>query len=249
MSISPVPYDSFNHSIVPWSAWSLSNTTQSNQCRASTYRSFHPIFAYSRCVYYIGFVHRDDINDPDASAYYIECTLWSSFLQNDYYPSFRANISINLANYGGATSLNLFVFCSTLSRNSIFITPFSTWTYRPVYFLSGVDPGGTSTPVHFQVGDVGFDDSYPSVPFPDWFGVNSSLWNNCTYALGSKIMSLKSFISFQILSQWLYIRGPRLGSDYWIYCAANRPHNVDCHGSQYHGNHTSGLLLGQGYRD
>jgi hypothetical protein len=104
MFISAVPYESFstsNLSIVPSGAWSLSNSTRSGQCRASTYPSFHPSLL-TPASSTIGVVNRDDPNDYD-----IECDVYSPFLQTVYYPTFEANISVNLANYGGATTLNL----------------------------------------------------------------------------------------------------------------------------------------------
>jgi hypothetical protein len=99
---------------------------------------------------------------------------------------------------------------------------------------------------------MGFDDTFLSVAFPVGpfhYGIYSSAWDNSMCALGSKTVSLKHFISFQNLSQWLYIRASWLGSDYWIYYAPNKPHNVNCHGSQYHESHSKCLSLGEGYRD
>jgi hypothetical protein len=104
MSIRPTPYEGFstsNQSIVPSGAWSLSNSTRSGQCRASTYHFFHPSLL-TLASYTIGVVNRDDPNDYD-----IECDVYSPFLQTVYYPTLEANISVNLANYGGATTLNL----------------------------------------------------------------------------------------------------------------------------------------------
>jgi hypothetical protein len=108
----------------------------------------------------------------------IECSVSPPFNQSVYLPSLEANISVNLANYGGATNLDLFVFCSLLSRNS-FLTSCSTWTYWPVYFGS-VTPG-SSIPIHSQVGDAGFDDSFLSID-----GDINATWGSGVCTLGSK---------------------------------------------------------------
>jgi hypothetical protein len=139
--------------------------------------------------------------DVDGSgAYDFHCDVLPPFFQTIYHPTMEANISVNLANYGGATDLNLLVFAHCF-RATLFITSCSTWTYWPTYFGLSVPPG-SSIPFHSQVGDVGFDDSFPAVAFgPGDFFPEGTAWNNGMYALGSKTMSLRYFISSQILSQ------------------------------------------------
>jgi hypothetical protein len=77
-----------------------------------------------------------------------------------------------------------------------------------------------------QVGDASFDDSFLAID-----GDINATWDGGMCTLGNKTMSLKHFISSQILSQWLYISGARLGSDYWIYYSPTKPHNDVCLGS------------------
>jgi hypothetical protein len=221
MSIPPVPYDSLNQSIVPSGAWGweLDNI---DVCRA--YISFIPSSLACSLSLGLGFVYYLDYS---SDVYYIECSLDTrSPLQTLYHPTLEANISINLANYGGATTLNLFVFCYFF-RVTLFIKSCSTWTYRQIYYATNI-AAGTSIPVYSQVGDAGFDDSFPSAAYGSF---NTSTWNNSMYALGSKTISLKYFISSQNLSQWLYIRRTRQGSDYWIHYAQNKRHNVGYPGS------------------
>jgi hypothetical protein len=44
----------------------------------------------------------------------------------------------------------------------------STWTYWPVYCGTNVT-AGSSIPIHSQVGDAGFDDSFPAVDYYNFF--------------------------------------------------------------------------------
>jgi hypothetical protein len=86
---------------------------------ADACRAFHIQFIPSGlCLLSLRLLLIGLVND-DTSDYIIDCNAFSPFLQTVYHPTLEANISINLTNYDGATSLDLRVFCSMLSRNSI----------------------------------------------------------------------------------------------------------------------------------
>ena len=115
--IAPVPYEGFytsNNNTIPGDAWYLTKPDNAT-CRVSIYQSFHLVLL---TLLLIG-SHNTHVDG--SSAWDIHCDVLPPFYQSIYHPTLEANISVNLANYGGATSLNLLVpVCSLLLRNSIY---------------------------------------------------------------------------------------------------------------------------------
>jgi hypothetical protein len=119
-------------------------------------------------------------NSIGCDGYCLACEVFPPGSMATYYPSFNANISVNLANYGGATSLDLLVFAYCF-RPPLLIVSCSTWTYWPLYCGSNLTTG-SSIPIHSQVGDASFDDSFPAVNYYTFFD-DGHQWDNGVYAL------------------------------------------------------------------
>lgn len=80
----------------------------------------------------------------------LECQLFPPGTAGTYHLTYTANISVNMAQYGGANSLDF------------------TWSYRPLYTGSKIQAGSTY-PIRSQVNDIRYDDSMVAIDYNQFY--------------------------------------------------------------------------------